>query len=163
TGPHNRTSILAGHGRICQRVLDEVREALAAAPPSALVALALHHHPVALPEESFFERLSRSLSLPFTAELSLGEELLRVALGRCDLVLHGHGHVPSARVLDPAGGRPLRIYNAGSSTARGGMNVFAHAAGALRGEPRWLHVDADEGPGFVEVPPYRAAEYRLAS
>jgi 3',5'-cyclic AMP phosphodiesterase CpdA len=163
TGPHNRTSVLAGHGRICQRVLDEVSEALEAAPRSALVALLLHHHPLFLPEESLLERLATRFNLPFAAELSLGDELLRRALGRCDLVLHGHRHVPSAHVLAPAGPRPLRVYNAGSSTARRGMNVFSHAAGALLDEPRWLCVQPDVGHGFAEIPPYQSTEYRLAS
>jgi 3',5'-cyclic AMP phosphodiesterase CpdA len=162
TGPHNRTSLLAGHGRICQRVLAEMTEALGRAPAGALVALTLHHHPLVLPEESFFERLANAFRLPFAAELSLGHEMLRQALGRCDLVLHGHRHIPSAHILAPGSARPLRVYNAGSTTLRGGMNVFSHAAGALLREPRWLRVD-DSSVGFAEVPPYRSTEYRLAS
>ena len=162
TGPHNRTSILAGHGVVCERVLDEISGALDRAPPGKLVALLLHHHPVCLPEESFLERLSNTFNLPFAAELTLGDELLRRALGRCDLVLHGHRHVPSARILAPSGPRPLRVYNAGCTTHRLGMNVFTHAAGLLWDEPRWLEVRARVLPGFLEIPPYQSAEYRLA-
>lgn len=160
TGPHNRTTVLAGHGDICERVLDEISGALEAAPRGALVAMLLHHHPVCLPEETFLERLSNTFNLPFAAELSLGDELLRRALGRCDLVLHGHRHIPSARILAPAGPRPLRVYNAGCTTARRGMNVFSHWGGVLRGEPQWLQVGAEER--FLEIPPYQSAEYRLA-
>ncbi|HEY0707072.1 MAG TPA: metallophosphoesterase [Polyangia bacterium] len=138
TGPHNRSSIVAAHGRICSRVLDQLDEALSAAANDELCAILLHHHPVPLPGETFFERLSCSLGLPYARELSLGAELLRRARGRCDLVLHGHRHVPAATVLDPEGARPLRLYNAGSSIERGGMQVFSHRAGQLLGAPAWL-------------------------
>jgi 3',5'-cyclic-AMP phosphodiesterase len=161
TGPHNRTSVLAGHGDLCEQVLDEISEALENAPSGALVAILLHHHPVFLPEEGLLERLANILNLPFAAELTLGDELLRRALGRCDLVLHGHRHVPSAKILGPERARPLRVYNAGCTTARRGMNVFTHAAGVLVDEPRWLQVGAQDE--FLEIPPYQSAEYRLAS
>jgi 3',5'-cyclic AMP phosphodiesterase CpdA len=163
TGPHNRASVLAGHGDICERVLDEIEEALDRAPSGVLVAILLHHHPVFLPEEGLLERLASTFNLPFAAELTLGDELLRRALGRCDLVLHGHRHVPSARILAPGQTRPLRVYNAGCTIARQGMNVFTHAAGVLRGEPRWLQVGAQAAPGFLEIPPYQSTEYRLAT
>ena len=162
TGPHNRTSMLAGHGLICEGILAEISEALDRAPPETLVVVLLHHHPVSLPAEGLLERLSSRLNLPFAAELSLGDQLLRMALGRCDLVLHGHRHVPSARILDPGGRRPLRVYNAGCSTARRGMNVFSHAAGVLLDEPRWLRVEASQAPAFVDVLPYEPREYRPA-
>jgi Icc protein len=162
TGPHNCSSILAGHGDICERVLDEISAALERAPADALVAILLHHHPVCLPEESFLEKLATTFNLPFAAELTLGDELLRRALGRCDLVLHGHRHVPSARILAPGEPRPLRVYNAGCTTARQGMNVFTHFAGVLQGEPRWLQVGTRVLPGFLDAPPYQSTEYRLA-
>jgi 3',5'-cyclic-AMP phosphodiesterase len=148
TGPHNRASVVSAHGRICAAVLAEVDAALARAPAGALVALLLHHHPLPLPEESFVERVATRLGLPYAAELTLGPALLRRARGRCDLVLHGHRHVPAARLLDAGGERPLRVHNAGSSTARGGMTIFRHMAGALLSEPRWLQVAAPAGaPG----------------
>jgi Icc protein len=161
TGEHNRTSVLAGHGDVCERVLDEIDDALERAPAGTLVAVLLHHHPVFLPEEGFLEKLSSTFNLPFAAELALGDEILRRALGRCDLILHGHRHVPSARVLAPGSPRPLRIYNAGCTTARRGMNVFSHAAGVLDGGPRWLQVKPFDLPGFLEDPPYQSTEYRL--
>ncbi|HEY0714650.1 MAG TPA: metallophosphoesterase, partial [Polyangia bacterium] len=138
TGPHNRSSIVAAHGRICSGVLDQLDEALAQATPDELCVILLHHHPVPLPGETLLERLSCSLGLPYARELTLGQELLRRALGRSDLVLHGHRHVPAASVLDPEGVRPLRVYNAGSSVERGGMHVFAHRGGELQGSPAWL-------------------------
>jgi 3',5'-cyclic AMP phosphodiesterase CpdA len=161
TGPHNRTSVIAAHGVICDRALSAISDALDRAPPGALVAILLHHHPVVLPAENLLERLATRFGLPYADELRLGEEMLGLALGRCDLVLHGHRHVPSAKVLDPSGTRPLRVYNAGCSPARGGANVFAHLGGALCGEPRWLRVDGPQS--FVDSPPYSSTEYRLAS
>jgi len=41
------------------------------------------------------------------------------------------------------------------------MNVFSHAAGVLDSEPRWLQVGPSDAPGFLEIPPYQSAEYRL--
>ena len=162
TGPHNRTSVIAAHGMICDRALGEISNALDRAPPGALVALLLHHHPMFLPAENLLERLASRLGFPYANELSLGQEMLGLALGRCDLVLHGHRHVPSAKVLDPFGSRPLRVYNAGCSLARGGVNVFAHLAGTLRGEPRWLRVGPPGAQTFIDPPPYASTEYRLA-
>jgi Icc protein len=163
TGPHNRSSILAAHGQICDRVLDDLSRALDRAPADALCAILLHHHPVPLPEEGFFERWSTRLGLPYAAELTLGEELLRRALGRCDLVLHGHRHVPAANLLDPSGSRPLRIYNAGSSIERGGMAVFSHLGGMLVGPPAWLRPFAPPSERTPGPTPYQAGEYRLTS
>jgi 3',5'-cyclic-AMP phosphodiesterase len=160
TGPHNRTSVIAAHGVICDRALGEISNALDRAPAGALVAILVHHHPVSLPAENLLERLATRFGLPYADELSLGEAMLGLALGRCDLVLHGHRHVPSAKVLDPSGARPLRVYNAGSSPARGGVNVFAHLGGALVGEPRWLRIG--HPTPHVESPPYSSTEYRLA-
>jgi Icc protein len=163
TGPHNRSSILAAHGRICDRVLDDLSRALDQAPPDSVCAILLHHHPVPLPAEGLWETISSTLGLPWAAELTLGEELLRRALGRCDLVLHGHRHVPSAAVLDPNGARPLRVFNAGSSIERGGMNVFSHLGGALLGEPGWLRPDVALPDRLAMPTPARAAEYRLSA
>ncbi len=163
TGPHNRSSILAAHGLICDRVLGEVSQALDRAPADSVCAILLHHHPVPLPEEGFFERWSARLGLPYAAELTLGEELLKTALGRCDLVLHGHRHVPAANVLDPNGARPLRIYNAGSSIERGGMAVFRHIDGALLGPPAWLRPFATASDRTPGPTPYQTGEYRLTS
>ncbi len=163
TGPHNRSSILAAHGRICDRVLDELSVALDQAPSDALVTILLHHHPVRLPAEGLWEWLSSVIGLPFANELTLGEELLRTALCRCDLVLHGHRHIPSAAVLDPQGERPLRVYNAGSSVERGGMNVFSHLGGSLVSEPSWLAPGIGQQERSLTPPPAREAEYRLSA
>jgi Icc protein len=161
TGPHNRTSVIAAHGVICERTLAEISNALDRAPAGALVALLLHHHPISLPAENLLERLASRFGFPYADELNLGQKMLGLALGRCDLVLHGHRHVPSARVLDPSGSRPLRVYNAGCSPARGGVNVFAHLAGVLCGEPRWLRVGPPGPQTFIDPPPYASTEYAL--
>ena len=77
------------------------------------------------------------VGLPWTAELQRGPALLHLLRGRCDLVLHGHRHVPAELVLGAAEARPLRVVNAGSSTDLGRHRVFSHAAGRLTGQG-WL-------------------------
>lgn len=137
TGPHNRF-LLAGHGEICDRVLDLVDLALAGAPRKHLVVVAMHHHPLPLPEESFSEVLATHLGLPSAAELRLGRALLERVRGACDLVLHGHRHVPRATTLFDGARRTLGLFNAGSSTDIGRMRVFRHDRGVLDGAPAWL-------------------------
>ena len=137
TGPHNKF-LLAGHGQICADVIDEIELALAGAPRRHLTVLTLHHHPLPLPEETFGEFVSATLGWPNAAELRLGARLLERIGGRCDLVLHGHRHVPSAMACDAGGRRPLAVYNAGSSTTLGRFRVFTHLDGALCGPPVWL-------------------------
>jgi Icc protein len=136
TGPHNRTWI-AGHGLLQPEDIDAVETAVARAPEDRLVVLLLHHHLLPLPEEHAVERLSSFIGLRFTSELPRGRELLERIQGRCDLVLHGHRHVPCERRLFD-GARPLRVFNAGSSTELGRACVFTHAAGRLVSEPVWL-------------------------
>jgi 3',5'-cyclic-AMP phosphodiesterase len=137
TGPHNR-SYLNSHGALCEHVLEQIDAALAAAPEDVLVGLVLHHHVLPLPEESLAERLAAWLGLPHARELALGEALLKRVHGRCDLVLHGHRHVPRGFHLD-VGLRRLSIYNAGSSPELGRFRLLAHSGGALVGKPRWVH------------------------
>jgi Icc protein len=141
TAVHNR-SFLASHGEVTPRMLEDIEAALARAPTHALRALLLHHHPLALPEETWLERWSERLRLPYCSELPLGRELLRRVRGRCDLVLHGHRHVPREIHLGTPGERPLALYNAGSSTQLRRVRLFTHAGGELKGAPRWLWADA---------------------
>lgn len=143
TGPHNR-NYFASHGELSRETLDAVDEALTAAPRGALTAVLLHHHVLPLPEESFVERLTSRLGWPHAAELALGAELVGRVLGRCDLVLHGHRHVPAGRVLEEDGARPLHILNAGSSTDLGRFRVFRHSDGRLLGEPEWCRSSVPE-------------------
>jgi 3',5'-cyclic-AMP phosphodiesterase len=137
TGPHNRF-LLAGHGDLCDAVLADIDAAVAVAPPAHLVVVTLHHHLLPLPEENFGELLATRVGLPYANELRLGAELLRRLRGRCDLVLHGHRHVPRAATLFTTDERPLGLYNAGCTPALGRFRVFAHAAGRLLGVPGWL-------------------------
>ena len=136
TGPHNR-SWIAGHGLLQPEDIDQAEAAVARAPEDRLVVLLLHHHLLPLPEEHAVERLSSFIGLRFTSELLRGRELLQRIQGRCDLVLHGHRHVPcELRPFD--GPRPLRVFNAGSSTELGRACIFTHAGGRLVTEPIWL-------------------------
>ena len=141
TAPHNR-SWINGHGSLDEADLDAIDAALDAAPAGLLVVIALHHHVLPMPEEHAMERLSSWLGFGFTSELARGRDLLRRVRGRCDLVLHGHRHVPrGARLFGPP--RPMHVFNAGSSTELGRVRVFAHdGAGALLGGPLWLDVPA---------------------
>ncbi|HXJ20167.1 MAG TPA: metallophosphoesterase [Polyangia bacterium] len=139
TAPHNR-SWINGHGSLDDADLDAIDAALDAAPAGVLVVIALHHHVLPMPEEHVAERLSNWLGFAFTSELRKGRELLRRVRGRCDLVLHGHRHIPrGARLFgDP---RPVHVFNAGSSTEMARVRVFHHdGAGQLLGTPLWLDV-----------------------
>ena len=137
TGAHNRF-LLAGHGDLCDGIIDEVARAVDAAPADRVVVVTLHHHVLPQPEETLPEWLSTRIGLPYATELRLGKTLLTRLRGRCDLVLHGHRHVPQERVLFASDARPLGLYNAGSSPALGRFRVFAHAGGRLCGAPGWL-------------------------
>ena len=141
TAPHNR-SWLNGHGSLDDADLDAIDVALDAAPAGHLVVIALHHHVLPMPEEHAMERLSSWLGFIYTTELRRGRDLLVRVRGRCDLVLHGHRHVPrSARLFGPP--RPMHIFNAGSSTELARVRVFTHnGTGHLLGSPLWLDVPA---------------------
>lgn len=151
TAEHNR-SYWACHGELTRRMLDEVDAALDAAPERSLVTVLMHHHLVELPVESWLERMSERLRLPYSNELQLGRELLDRVKGRCDLVLHGHRHVPREIHLFTDSGRPLALYNAGSSTELGRVRVFTHEAGLMNIGPRWLWADPARAWGPRRVP-----------
>jgi 3',5'-cyclic-AMP phosphodiesterase len=135
TAPHNR-SLLTSHGQVGEEDIQAVDRALREAPRGALTALALHHHLLPLPGDVFHENLVSWLGWPWCDEVAAGERLLERLRGRCDLVLHGHRHVPAERLL--GGPRPLAIYNAGSSPDLGRIRIFRHRGGALAAEPQWL-------------------------
>lgn len=134
TGPHNKWLFMA-HGIVCHRVLKKIDQALEAAPIGKLVVIALHHHPTPLPEEGYWEKLSRWFGWPFAGELHLGADLIDLARGRSDLILHGHRHTPAELVLP--GERELRIYNAGCTPSLGRYRVFRYREGKLLNEPDW--------------------------
>lgn len=143
TGPHNR-SWLHGHGILTEHDVQDIDAALDQAPPTALRVVIMHHHPLPLPEDSWGERLSTWMGWPFTLELASGAGLLERIRGRCDLVLHGHRHVPSSCAVGRgAHGKPLIVCNAGSSTQLGRVRLFAHRDGELCLAPMWLDVGAD--------------------
>jgi 3',5'-cyclic AMP phosphodiesterase CpdA len=139
TAPHNRF-LVAGHGALCDRLIARCVTALEHVPDDALRVVLLHHHVLPAPVETFPEVLADLVALPFASELPLGTRLLEQLVGRADLVLHGHRHVPGAHELpegDPL--RPLGVYNAGSSTALGAFRVFRHLAG-VRAPAFWTHL-----------------------
>jgi 3',5'-cyclic AMP phosphodiesterase CpdA len=140
TAPHNR-SLIDGHGLLTREDIAEVEAVLAGAPPESLVVLMLHHHVHRLPEDGLWERLSNLIGLPNATELSLGGELLERLAGRCDAILHGHRHAAGHLLLREKTDRPLRVLNAGSSTALGRVRVLSHQAGRILGE-RWLAAPA---------------------
>jgi 3',5'-cyclic AMP phosphodiesterase CpdA len=141
TGPHNRSRI-SSHGLLTHADLRAVDSALAAAPEGALTVVALHHHPLPLPADTLCEGLSNLLGWPNAAELPLGAELLNRAQGRCDLVLHGHRHVPADVLLGGDTERPLRVLNAGAPGELSRFRVLS-ARGNRLGEEAWVEVETD--------------------
>jgi 3',5'-cyclic AMP phosphodiesterase CpdA len=137
SGPQNENFIFS-HGSLCEETIERIGAAFDRAPAQRLRVLLLHHHVLPLPEESFGERIAAFIGWPHVGELHLGERLLERLRGRCDLVLHGHRHVPRVFHLWPEDERPLGVYNAGCSTELLRMRVFSHAAGQLLGSPIWL-------------------------
>jgi 3',5'-cyclic AMP phosphodiesterase CpdA len=151
TAPHNR-SLLDGHGLLTPDDIREVEAVLPGAPPRSLVALMLHHHVHALPEDDLWEKLSSLVGLPNATHLPLGGELLRRIAGRCDLVLHGHRHAAGQLLLGQGSARPLRVLNAGSSTALSRVRILAHEGGRVVGE-RWLDADSPApAPAPLQAP-----------
>ncbi len=140
TAKHNH-KLFSGHGSVNQETIDRVRILAEEALPTDLVVVALHHHLTPLPEEYISERISSWLGFPFADELRLGIELLQTLQGRCDIILHGHRHVPAEKNSD--GERGLRIYNAGSSTELSRFRLFAHDRGKLVGDPLWITTSID--------------------
>jgi 3',5'-cyclic-AMP phosphodiesterase len=125
TAPHNRT-LLSAHGRLSASDLQDVDAALREAHAGALTVIMLHHHVLPLPTEDLAEALSAWLGWPNSAELSEGPELLALARHRCDLVLHGHRHVPSAATPWPRDPRALAVVNAGCSPDLGRARLYRH-------------------------------------
>lgn len=151
TGPHNRTW-LASHGAVTEDQLHRIDSLLADAPRDAIKVVALHHHPLPLPEDTLSERLVTRLGSINGSELSLGPRLVERLCGRCDLLLHGHRHIPRDVTLCPnERPRPLRIVNAGSSTELGQVRVFVHHRGRLIADPYWLSTQFDRA--HLRTPP----------
>jgi hypothetical protein len=140
TGPHNRF-LLAGHGDICEQVLELIDLALEGARAGQLRIVMLHHHLLPLPTETLPEWLATQLGWPFALELKRRKEMLERLRGRCDLVLHGHRHIPREWTFFPES--PLKILNAGCSTALAKYRVFTHERGRLIAEPMWRSVHDD--------------------
>jgi Icc protein len=160
TGEHNR-SLLAGHGLLTDQDLAAVRRGLEQASVGAIVALVMHHHPLPLPHDNRTERWLARLGWSSGAELPLGGALVDLMRGRCDLVLHGHRHLPSTTGLFAAHGgtpRPLTLCNAGSSTDLGHVRVFMHRAGRLVGTPIWMTGASLGARPFRELEPLGAAQ-----
>lgn len=151
TGRHNR-SYLAGHGELNQALIDDVQSLLHRAPQEALCVILIHHHVLPLPVETFVEWFAMRMHWPFARELSLGHQLLRRSIGLCDLLLHGHRHVPRETCFSP-GARPLHVYNAGSSTELCAYRVFSHADGRLIGSPSWVDVGSADARRPWRRPP----------
>ena len=153
TGEHNRRW-LDGHGELTHADLEDVDRAVDQAPEGSFVVLMLHHHVSPLPEEDVVEWFSNRMRWPCARELPLGDELLHRVLGRCDLVLHGHRHVPGDWLRFPEHARPVRVFNAGSSTRLRRGRTFTARDGALVGEPRWVSAaEFEHSSGLAGSPP----------
>jgi 3',5'-cyclic AMP phosphodiesterase CpdA len=148
TGHHNRRWI-DGHGELTLADLRAVDACLDRAPEGSLRAVLLHHHPLPLPTEDPFETLVTWIGWPNARELSHGRQLVEVIRGRCDLLLHGHRHVPAELRLFAGEPRPLRVYNAGSTTQLERFRVFQHREGALLAEPAWVSFERTRQAGLL--------------
>jgi 3',5'-cyclic AMP phosphodiesterase CpdA len=137
TAPHNVRSWRA-HGELGQQTLEAVDAALALAPRGRLRCVLLHHHVVRLPVEGVGEWFALQLGWPHAGELPLGRELLKRVQGRCDLVLHGHRHIPRHFRID--GRASLQVLNAGSTTQLGSFRVFRHQGEHLE-SVRWVEYE----------------------
>ncbi|MBI4139126.1 metallophosphoesterase [Candidatus Uhrbacteria bacterium] len=135
TGPHNRWSFFP-HGTLARWTIKRIARAIEDAGREDFVVVAMHHHVVPLPEENWMEKLAAMFRTRFAAELTLGQYLIRRLHGRCDLLLHGHRHVPMETRLP--GRRTLRVVNGGSSTQQNGFRIFRFSGRELRGEPEWV-------------------------
>jgi 3',5'-cyclic AMP phosphodiesterase CpdA len=154
TAPHNVRSWRA-HGELGQQTLEAVDAALDLAAPGRLRCVLLHHHLLPLPVEGVGEWFAHQLGWPHAGELPLGRELLRRVQGRCDVVLHGHRHVPRHFSLE--GPVPLQVLNAGSTTELGAFRVLSHRDGRLEAI-RWVTVEPRVSSRALELP---AAQLQL--
>jgi 3',5'-cyclic AMP phosphodiesterase CpdA len=145
TAPRDR-SPLSARGLIGRNGIEEIVRAFDRVPPGTLACLLLHHHVMPLPGDHFFEHLLSSLEWPWVSELRDGAEMVERIRGRCDLILHGHRHTPSERIVPNGHGRPLGIYNAGASPRLGRVRVFRHREGRILGEPEWFDVSEVRPP-----------------
>jgi len=136
SGPHNRYRFLS-HGKINHRLIRQIEQALKQAKPGELVILGLHHHIIAQPEEYKLEKIASWFGSLTARELQLGPELIKKIGGHCDLILHGHRHIPLETTL-PYPKRELRIYNAGTSPALKKFRLFTFDGGKLIKKPEWI-------------------------
>ena len=129
------------HGELGESDLAGIDAAIDQADAGDVVAVLLHHHVLPMPHESTLELLAGAIGLPFGDALARGPDLLARVAGRCDLVLHGHRHVPYETVQHEHGPRPLWVGNAGCTPVLGRARSFTHAHGRVLGPPRWLTLD----------------------
>jgi 3',5'-cyclic AMP phosphodiesterase CpdA len=147
TGDHN-TSLMMPHGALCEFDLAAVEREVALIDRPCIALL--HHHPVRLPEDSFGEWLGSKLRVTQARELVGGEALLDALMGKVQIVLFGHRHVP--RHLRLARGRhTIDLFNAGSSTELRAFRMLEIVDGRLRAAP-WQRLDDDDA---------RAGEHEL--
>jgi 3',5'-cyclic AMP phosphodiesterase CpdA len=157
---YGRFAFLA-HGELTEGDLEAIDDAIDQAQPGDLVAVLLHHHVLPMPNESTLEALAEAIGLPFGDALTRGPELLGRLRGRCDLVLHGHRHVPHQSLHHEDEPRALWVGNAGCSPALQRARIFTHAAGRLLEAPRWLefgHRNTLDRRGLRRIPRMSAAE-----
>ena len=128
TAEHNR-SYWACHGELTRRMLDEIDAALDGAPERFAGGGADASPPGRAPGRDLAGADERAAAAPYSNELELGRELLERVRGRCDLVLHGHRHVPREFHLFADSGRPLAPLQRRSSSELGRMRVFTHELG----------------------------------
>ena len=140
TGSHNRY-VLAGHGKIKPEAVHKVDTLVTQAPDTDLVIVAMHHHLLPMRGDLWIERVLNWLELPTAKEVRLGRMLIdQLKKGSCDLILHGHRHIPKEMYFTDEGSA-LQMYNGGSSTELQRFRVFTHQDGTLIQPPTWMNVE----------------------
>jgi hypothetical protein len=90
-------------------------------------------------------------------ELELGEAMLAGLKGKCDVVLHGHRHLPSEHLFRHPSGRSLLVLNAGSTTLLEGFRLI-ESSGSKLNSARWLTLSQAEA---TLKPVYRGFDPRI--
>jgi 3',5'-cyclic AMP phosphodiesterase CpdA len=139
TGAHNRRWYDC-HGEVTEEDVDGVVVALRRAPAGTQTVLMLHHHPLPLAHDNPVERVVTLLGWPNARELRTGALLLARIRGLCDVVLHGHRHVPAEMNPWPGDARPVRVFSAGSSTLQRSFRSFRSATAPAG----WVRLEAPD-------------------
>lgn len=156
TGPHN-AAMRTPQGLVTDADLNAIASALDAMPAGVLRVATLHHHPIFLPEDGFWEKVGGWLRVTRVEELHCGRELLALLDGRCDLVLSGHRHVAHHHRVGS-----LHVLTGGSATELGRYRTVTHDKGVLQ-NMQWNELKAEAKKKSAVRQPSARATWARAS